>query len=736
MRISLISLIILACNSFFVYAQNNPAGTKISGNVLTEKNKPINGANIVVEGTIDGATTDTLGYFEFETSKTGAVNLIITAIGYNDKEISLTLEQGKDLKLSIKLAKGKSQTDEIIVTASSYTSGQQSQVTLTPLEIVRIPGSDADLYRALITFPGTSQVDEGSRITVRGGNADEVLTILDQASLYNPFIFDDDFNTSSFSTINPWGLRGINFSSGGFSSKYGNALSGILDLKTYDMPQGTGIFAWLGLANIGLSGVYVSPFKKFGATFDMGHTFLEPYFRLNGFLIEQYNPIPLARGAGGTLSYNPTERSNLKSYFNYSEDKIGIRNTSPSYDGFFYSSSKTYFANIKYTGGFGPSILFGTSISYSRHDDYQKYGVLENTIKEDYAKIRTDLTYQMNNKLNFNTGAEYEYNREHFKGTVPLYSYNLKPDAPSMFLDSKTHTGRFGTYFETEWKATKKFFTIGGIRFDYHSLSGKYNIAPRFTAGFKINKENTVRGAIGLYHQYPSLQYYAQTLSNDLKPEQAIHYILGYEFNKMEGFLMLRIEAYYKDYKNLVLMDKNYFVYNSNGYGNANGIDIFLKSSLTNKYSAWISYSYTHSKRKQYDVTEMAPAKYDIRHSLSFVGSYNITDWLTTGLSYKISTGKPFTPVTGSYFDSTQNLYAPVYGEANSDRYPTYHRFDINLQYIFSLFGKFAIAVFQVNNLFNNKNLYGYTYNPDYSKRIEIITTNKRQFYVGLGVQL
>lgn len=640
-----IYILFLMCFTALVIAQDKKTDNKISGYVITEKNKPINGANIVIKGTIDGATTDTLGYFEFETSKTGDVNLIITAIDFNEKEISVNIEPGKNLKLSIKLAKGKSETDEIIVTASSYTSGQQSQVTITPLEIVRIPGSDADLYRALTTFPGTSQVDEGSRITVRGGNADEVLTILDQASLYNPFIFDDDFNTSSFSTINPWGLRGINFSSGGFSAKYGNALSGILDLKTYDMPQETGTFAWLSIVNASFSGVFVTPDKKFGATFDIGQTFVEPYFRLNGFSLDQYNPLPFSRGFGGTLSYNPTERSNLKTYFNYSEDKIGIRNTSPSFDGFYKSNSQTYFVNVKYTGGFGPSILFGTGVSFSRHRDYQNYGVMENNIREDYSKIRADLTYQINNKLDINSGAEYEYNFEHFKGTVPLYSYNLKLDAPSMYFDSKTHSGRFGSYLEAQWKAAKKFYMISGVRFDYHSLSGKFNIAPRFSAGFKFAKDNVLRAAIGLYHQYPLLQYYAQTLSNDLKPEQAIHYILGYEFNKMEGLLLLRVEAYYKDYKNLVLMDKNNYLYNSAGSGFAKGVDVFLKSSVTSKYSAWISYSYTYSKRKQYDITENAPAKFDIRHSMSFVGSYNITDWLTTGFSYKISTGKPFTPL-------------------------------------------------------------------------------------------
>src|SRR4030095_12143228 len=274
--------------------------TKIYGKVTGEKNKPLNGANIVIEGSIDGSTTDSTGYFEFETSKTGAQNILVTYIEYNEKRQSVTIQAGSPLELNIQLKKSEVETEEIIVTASSYTSGQQSQVTITPLEIVRIPGSDGDLYRALTTFPGSNQVNEGSRITVRGGDANEVITIVDQATLTNPFIFYNDFNTSSYTTINPWGLKGINFSSGGFSAKFGNALSAVLDLKSYEMPQGTGGFAWLGLANIGLSGVYLSKDKKLGATFDLGQTILEPYFKINGYLMESYNPIPLARGAGGT----------------------------------------------------------------------------------------------------------------------------------------------------------------------------------------------------------------------------------------------------------------------------------------------------------------------------------------------------------------------------------------------------------------------------------------------------
>lgn len=709
-------------------------GTRIYGKVTDAGNNPVNGANIVIEGTIEGSTTDSAGYFEFETSKTGTHTLIFTAIDFKEKRVQIQIDAGKTVEVNVKLSKAEVLTDEILVTASSYTSGQNSQVTLTPLEIVRIPGSDADIFRAITTFPGSNQVDEGSRITVRGGDANEVLTVLDLASLYNPFFFEDDFNSSSYSNINPWGLKGINFSSGGFSAKYGNALSAILDLKSYDMPQGTGLFAWLGLANVSLSGVYLSGDKKFGATFEGGQTILHPYFKINKTNAE-YSPIPLARSLGGTLSYKLNEGSYLKLYGSYSDDRIGIKNTSPSYDGYYNSKSKNIFSNLKFS-----TPLFGTSslnagLSYSRHKKNFNYGILDNEITDTYSKFRVDLSRNFG-KVEINSGAEYEYNQNDFSGTVPVYQYNLGLNAPSFYITSKKISGRAGLYAESQYRITKKFFTIAGLRSDYHTLSRKMSFDPRISFGYKIFKDNVIRAAGGLYHQYPSLQYYAQSINNNLKPEQAVHYILGYEINKMDGLFLFRVEAYYKDYKNLVLYDENNFTYYSGGKGFAKGIDVFLKSRVAGKYSAWISYSYTDSRRRQYDARGITSANYDITHNITGVASFGITDDLVTGISYRISTGKPYTPVISSYFDSTQNVYAPLYAEKNSDRFPTYQRMDLNAQYIFSLFGRFAIVVLALNNVLNQKNLYGYTYNYDYSRKIEIVSTNKRTIYLGLGVQL
>ena len=500
------------------------------------------------------------------------------------------------------------------------------------------------------------------------------------------------------------------------------------------MPRGTGMFAWVGLANASLTGVYLSKEGNFGATFLGWKMLIEPYFFINGENSE-YSPIPQSNGFGGTLSHTLGERGFIKFYSNYSDDKIGIRSTIPSYDGYLNSNSKSYFANLKISVSPSTTTLLDAGISFSLYKRNQSYGVLDTKSEDIYSKFRVDFKKQVTDKIDINTGAEYEYNGIDFYGTVPENSYNLRLNAPSLFFDTNNKSGRIGAYIESEVRVTDDFFLIPGIRSDYHTLSKNISFDPRISAGYNISDYNVLRGAFGFYHQYPDIEDYSRSNENSLKPERALHYILGYEFNK-DGDFIFRVESYYKDYENLVLLDTNDYLYKSLGNGVAKGVDVFLKTKIENKFTGWISYAYTDSKRMQYSANSETSADYDITHSLSVVGSYNMFEDLTAGVIYKISTGRPYTPVVGSYYDPVQDLYVPIYAEINNGRFPTYQRVDMNLQHFFSLFNRFAIVVVSVNNIFNQKNLYDYTYNFNYSVQKGIISNNRRSIFVGFGLQM
>lgn len=106
--------------------------------------------------------------------------------------------------------------------ASSYTASEERTATLTPLEVVSIPGTAADVNRALQTLPGIQQVDEGTGLFVRGGDAYETKVFPNDAALLNPMDIQSP-NGTFMGTVDPFLLDGIVFSSGGFGARYGNA---------------------------------------------------------------------------------------------------------------------------------------------------------------------------------------------------------------------------------------------------------------------------------------------------------------------------------------------------------------------------------------------------------------------------------------------------------------------------------------------------------------------------------
>src|SRR5437667_7219333 len=116
---------VFAVNTYSQTADSSSA--KIYGKITGEKSKPLNGANVVIGNSIDGATSDSSGYYEFETSKTGKQRLLFTAVEYKEKSQEIIIDAGKSLEINVALSKSEVVTEEILVTASSFTSGEQTK---------------------------------------------------------------------------------------------------------------------------------------------------------------------------------------------------------------------------------------------------------------------------------------------------------------------------------------------------------------------------------------------------------------------------------------------------------------------------------------------------------------------------------------------------------------------------------------------------------------------------------
>ena len=178
--------------------------------------------------------------------------------------------------------------------------------------------------------------------------------------------------------------------------------------------------------------------------------------------------------------------------------------------------------------------------------------------------------------------------------------------------------------------------------------------------------------------------------------------------------------------------------YNNNGHGFANGLDFILKGRLPFGIDGWLSYGYINTKRKWLDYDEFTSSEFDITHQVSIIAKYFLSAMWQIGINYKHATGRPFTPVRSSSYNSDFDVYEPVYEITNSERYPDYKRLDFRLTHFNQIFGENNTIVYlEALNILNIKNIFGYSYTPDYSERKNISSYfGRRTIVLGMSVTI
>jgi hypothetical protein len=176
--VSKIYVLIIACllTAFGVKAQSG----KVTGKVLNERNEPLPGVTVKVDGSQGGTSTDVEGRFTLTVSSGKKYTITFSAVGYAAKTIDeVEVAAGKLTELNIILATSKKDLGTVTVTASRSNARKESTVSLIQFQkntntvaavvsaesIRRSP--DRNTGEVLKRVPGTS-VQEGKYLIVRG----------------------------------------------------------------------------------------------------------------------------------------------------------------------------------------------------------------------------------------------------------------------------------------------------------------------------------------------------------------------------------------------------------------------------------------------------------------------------------------------------------------------------------------------------------------------------------------
>ena len=146
--------------------------TTVSGMVTQSNGSPIEGANVYLEGSYDGASSNALGVFTFETNLTGTQTLTVSSVSFETFVMAANPKQMENVKVILR--EDVNSLDTVVLSAGTFEASDNSKVSvLKPLDVVTTASALGDFIGALQTLPGTATVAEDGRLFVRGGDASE-----------------------------------------------------------------------------------------------------------------------------------------------------------------------------------------------------------------------------------------------------------------------------------------------------------------------------------------------------------------------------------------------------------------------------------------------------------------------------------------------------------------------------------------------------------------------------------
>ena len=672
--------------------------TTVSGTVLNISGEPVKNINISLSGTYDGASTDENGFFTFETEETGEFELELEGSGFSSQTLFISLP----LELPLEIIMDEvTELDVAIFTAGTMRAvGNTNETMMTSLDVVTTAGSDGDIIAAMQTLPGTNNVAEDGRLFIRGGEGEETSIFIDRLRVFQPYSQTAP-NTPARGRYSPFLFKGMNFSTGGYDASYGQALSGILTLETNDFPSENSID--LGFMSLGLSAAANRVWEKDALTASLAYYNLWPVFQILSTR-DEWTHEP--EGYSGEAVYRHQFKNGLyKAYIAMEYSKLGMNyydiNSVEKIQ--FKLNNTNLYLNNSYVHNFSRKLEGFLGFSISQSDTNVNQSLDEFKKDETGFNGKAELDWKLNTKNHLRFGSEFvgrkNENQDILNNQISDLSENL-----------------FAGYAEYTWYFIKKWGLKTGIRSEYSDYVNEWNLSPRISLAYKINRYHNVSAFYGEYFQSPLQELGYVNPSGFMKSKQ---YLLNYFYQKEKQ--TIRVEVYRKDYEDLV-RNEGAFNYIQNGNGFAQGIDFFWRNNGSHfkNLQYWVSYSYIDTKRLYKDFPVEAQPGFVANHNLSVVGKYWIQDWRSQiGLTYQFASGRPYTnPNTEGFLN---------------DKTKTFNILNLSWAY---LLDQQKILYFSVSNPIGIKNINGYNYanlpnENGFYKRMEIRPSMDRFFFIG-----
>lgn len=732
----------------------------VRGNVYDkDSGEAIAFANVYLENTTKGTTTDFDGFYTIADLAPGNYNLIATFLGYDTARVEIVLTRNDIEYTSLYLSESSVTIGVVDISASRQTDRTEvkvSQVSVSKKQIKALPsvGGEPDIAQYLQVIPGViSTGDQGGQLYIRGGSPVQNKILLDGLTIYNPF-----HSIGFFSVFETELIKNVDVLTGGFGAEYGGRISAIVDIQTRDgnkVRHGGFVSASPFAAKAMIEGP-ISKFKEGGGSSSFVFSAKRSLINETSKSLYKYaaqDPevgLPFSfQDFYGKLAFKSANGSSMNVFgFNFKDE--------------FNDPS---LANIKWDNiGFGANfnlipatsnIIMTGAIGFTNYDIgfvQQETNDRSSAITELGANI--DFTFFGNNN-EFSYGIDLRSISTDFTFSNPF----------DQILSQKQST--------TEISGYAKYRQIWGnlviepsIRLMYYASQSAFSPEPRLGLKYNITDKLRFKFAGGLYTQNilsTSNERDVVNLFNgflsgptervtgldgtplDTKLQSSRHLVGGFEIDLTKR-IQLNLEGYFKDFPRLITVNRNKLSTTEADYieeeGEAYGIDFSVKFENPRFY-VWGTYSYGFVNR--FDGEQKYPTIFDRRHNMNFLTTYNIdkdATW-TASFRWNFGSGFPFTKTQGFYnylsfldgvgtsyeTENPENIGILYSDERNDGRLPYYHRLDLSLTKKIEFNKNFGLEIIaSVTNAYNRENIF-------YFDRVEYDRVNQLPTIPSLAIK-
>ena len=285
--------------------------------------------------------------------------------------------------------------------------------------------------------------------------------------------------------------------------------------------------------------------------------------------------------------------------------------------------------------------------------------------------------------------------------------------APRLRLLETVNTNASEFSAQDRSRISSKLTLIGGVHHSTEDYLNKSYTEPRLGAEWDWDEHTLLTAGWGRHNQIPSYEQIAPVFGNpNLDHLRAEHSVVGIS-KKLDDDWSWKAETYYKKLSNLVVSDPQ-LNYVNGGSGIAYGEELLIKKDGHSDVTGWLSVSLARSKLHNDLTGESFRFEYDQPVNSTLVTNLKLDNDWTMGVKWTYHSGTPYSPVIGTKQDSN-GRYIPIYAAVDSGTLPDYNRLDLRFDRHY-IYDKWKLnTYFELNNVYFNKNVVGYSYNANYT---------------------